>query len=65
LRRAVIKWTVDNWSKGVPRAWPDLMPISALSKDQFIKSLPIEKEIPIIIIVENEKSYLGREVSID
>jgi hypothetical protein len=40
------------------------MPISALSKDQFIKSLPVEKGIPVIIVVETEKSYLGREVSV-
>jgi hypothetical protein len=40
------------------------MPISALSKDQLIKLLPIEKGIPVIIVVENENSFLGREVSL-
>jgi hypothetical protein len=38
------------------------MPVSALSKDLFIKLLPIEKGIPVVVVVEEEKSFVGQEV---
>ena len=62
IQKTIITWIGDNWSKGVPRQWPDLMPVSAVSKQKFLKFLPIEKGIPIVLIIEEQKSFLGREV---
>ncbi|XP_054157272.1 uncharacterized protein LOC128955623 [Oppia nitens] len=65
IQKGIIKWMGENWSRGVPRQWPDLMPVAAESKERFIKLLPIEKGLPIVLIIENEKSYLGRQVILD
>lgn len=63
IRTGLIDFLVKSWHLGAPRQWPDLMPYSALSKSQFMKMLPFKENKPIFIIVENENSYVGREVS--
>lgn len=62
LRKGIIDFLIKSWSKGAPREWPDLMPFSATSKEQFTRQLPLSKNLPIVIIVEKSDSYVGREV---
>ncbi|KAI1300232.1 Sulfhydryl oxidase 1 [Halotydeus destructor] len=65
LRRGIIDFLVNSWSRGAPREWPDLMPFSATSKEQFFNQLPVSKKTPIVVIVESSTSYIGREVILD
>lgn len=65
LRHGIIDFLEKNWRKGAPREWPDLMAFSALSKDDFIRRLPLSKGLPIMVVVEKSDSYIGREVILD
>lgn len=62
IRHGLIDYLVKSWSKGAPREWPDLMPQSASSKLEFTRILPFNKHKPILLIIESETSYVGREV---
>lgn len=49
----------------VPKEWPDLNASSALTKREFIRSLPSAAHIPTVVVLEPEDSYIGMSLILD
>lgn len=68
LRAGMIESLVMNCEKNpsnIPAHWPDLLPKTAASKSELVKTLAVDENIPIILVVEPQTSVAGVETILD
>ena len=67
LRKGMICAIMTTYSNTtiVPSHWPNLNALSASTKSQLVRLLPIGDAIPILLVVESSSSALGSELILD
>ncbi|XP_025016638.1 sulfhydryl oxidase 2 [Tetranychus urticae] len=65
LRHDYLNWLHGSWSHGVPQNWPNLNYFDPGNPEELTNITKAALDRDILILVEGEKSHLGREVILD